>query len=91
MLLQIVEEVDVRFKGHINDVLALIKEKLTHPSLPAMGGNTALIGEPVAETGEDANVWGEEEPADYLEEEFEEGVDDFVPDLELDEAADQND
>jgi hypothetical protein len=86
-----VEEVDIRFKDHLEDILALVKEKLTGQSLPTMGGDTGLIGEPVAETEEDANVWGEEEPADYLEEEFEEGVDDFVPDLELDEAADQHD
>jgi hypothetical protein len=85
-----VEEVDVRFKDNLEDILALVKEKLTHQSLPAMGGDTTLIGEPVVETEEDTNVWGEEEPADYLEEEFEEGVDDFVPDLELDEAVEQN-
>lgn len=77
----------------MEDMLALVKEKLTEQTVPSpnTGGDTSLVGEAVPERDEDANIWGEEESADYLEEDFEEGVDDFVPELELDEAADNQD
>lgn len=47
------------------------------------------VGELVTEQ-EEEDIWGGEEPAQYIEEEFAD-VDDFEPMLELDEMDDQRD
>ncbi|KIM24652.1 hypothetical protein M408DRAFT_229736 [Serendipita vermifera MAFF 305830] len=91
----IVEEVETRFEHHLDEILALVKEKLSDPSnsLPnvANDDNDEIIGEPVAEGEEDADIWGGEEAAQYLEEEFDDGGDDFEPALELDELREPQD
>ena len=92
---QIVEEVETRFEHHLDEILALVKEKLTEQpqSLTDLSSvtNGDVIGEPVPEVEEDADMWGEEGAAQYLEEEFEEGGDDFEPTLELDELREPQD
>lgn len=91
---QIVEEVESRFEHHLDEILALVKEKLGEgPQLVTSHANASddIIGEPVAEAEEDADMWGEEGAAQYLEEEFEEGGDDFEPGLELDELQEPQD
>jgi hypothetical protein len=87
--------VESRFEHHLDEILALVKEKLTEQPQPLTDTssitNGDVIGEPVPEVEDDADMWGEEGAAQYLEEEFEEGGDDFEPTLELDELREPQD
>jgi hypothetical protein len=86
--------VESRFGHHLDEILALVKEKLTEQpqSLADLSSITnEVIGEPVPEVEEVADMWGDEGAAQYLEEEFDEGGDDFEPALELDELPEQRD
>lgn len=79
---------ETRFEHHLDEILALVREKLSEqPSPPPRERsltNGEVIGEPVPEIEGDVDVWGDEGAAEYLEE-FEQGGDDFEPTLELDE------
>ncbi|CAG8714539.1 10848_t:CDS:2, partial [Acaulospora colombiana] len=92
----IVEEMEARIENKSNQILALVQDKLSDqplflPEESGTANNGAEADEPAAEEEEGADMWGGEEVGQYLEEEFEEGGDDFEPMLEIDEVAEPQD
>jgi hypothetical protein len=82
----------------MDEVIKLVQERSNADQTNATGtsslvnGRLADDGEPVQEqAGDEEDIWGDEEPTQYLEEEFADGNDDFEPMLELDEMNEQND
>lgn len=79
----------------MSDVLSLVQERLNVDQANATStilSNGALDDEnepPREQEREEEDIWSDEEPTQYLEEEF--GGDDFEPMLELDEMNEQND
>lgn len=86
------EEFEERLETRADDVIALIRANLARQPLflPEINHNDGTSPEVAAEE-EDEDMWGDEGPSQYMEEELEDGVNDFAPDLELDEVTNPQD
>lgn len=79
-----------RFENDADDILKLVQEKLTERSVNTQEVEETYLAD-VVDAEEEQDIWGGEGPSQYLEEEFEEGADDFEPMLDIDEAREPQD
>ncbi|CAG7852235.1 SubName: Full=Uncharacterized protein {ECO:0000313/EMBL:CCA67618.1} [Serendipita indica DSM 11827] len=86
----IVEEMESRFENDVDDILKLVQEKLAERSKNTQEAEETYLAD-VVDAEEEQDIWGGEGPSQYLEEEFEEGADDFEPMLDIDEAREPQD
>ena len=81
---------EARFENDVDDMLKLVQEKLAERPTNAEDADGSYSSDAV-DAEEEQDIWGGEEASQYIEDEFDEGGDDFEPILDIDEGREPQD